>query len=131
MKIFVILLLVALSGCATTAQRSPEEICAEINPDPAMLSLMSPVEIAPGIKLGSVGAVVRDGRCEVTGAFYVNTQVVGLDRAREIKQQAIDLAAGEARKSLAKYPPGTVRARYQFLPTPPMEPFTVEIEAGK
>lgn len=127
MKIFVSLLLVALSGCAATAQRSPEEICAEINPDPAMLSLGSPVEVTPGVKLGSVGAAMRGGQCRVTGTFYIDTQVIGLARASEFRQQATDLV----RQSLQQYPPGAVTARYQFLPTPPMEPFTVELEAGK
>lgn len=124
--VLVLFLALALAGCATS-QISPEQACREINPDPAMLSLGSPVEVTPGVKLGSVGAAMRGGQCRVTGTFYIDTQVIGLARASEFRQQATDLV----RQSLQQYPPGAVTARYQFLPTPPMEPFTVELEAGK
>lgn len=138
-----------MAGCAgnqgsLASQDGPTDACQEINPDSSMLSLASPVPTGKGVKVGSVAANVRDGRCEIVSAIYIDTEVLAKEISRTsnqseseafrliqtdaFRQHMTDRVTSQAQDSFQQFPKNTIRARYQYLPTPPMPPFTVTVE---
>lgn len=144
-KFLALLAPVALIGCASTpAPTNPTEICQAINPNPGMFALSGPVAAEEGVKVGSVRTKVTGGRCELYAAVYVDSQVMisrisdreglaeseveELIQSDEYRDGMIKNTEASAQKAADNFPAGTVRFRYQYMPTSPMQPFTVTVE---
>jgi len=144
-KILALLAPVVLIGCASTpAPKTPAEVCQAINPDPGMLALSGPMQAGDGIKIGSARTEVKGGRCELYAAVYVDSQAIISEVSRrenlppeeveqiigsdEYRDGMIKNTTAAAQEAADKLPAGMVRFKYQYMPTSPMQPFTVTVE---
>lgn len=146
-RILALIVPALLAACASTSEQfpeRPEDICQSINPHPGAYMLSGPEVVSEGIKVGSVRTQVKDGRCEISAAVYMDSEVMiselmrshnvsraeaeELARSDEFHQRMTSYTTETVQQSVDRLPPDTVRLKYQYLPTKPIRPFAVTVE---
>lgn len=135
--------LIVVTGCASKP-KEPADICQSINPNPGMYMLSGPVSAEEGVQTGSFRTQIKDGRCELSAAVYIDSETMISDlmqrqnlsrseagrlaQSDEYHERMVELAAKSVKQLADRFPSDTMRFRYQYLPTKPIRPFTVTVE---